>query len=522
MENLVTFMDVKKVVIFAVVIFLIGSALSGASWNIMALIIFRGLQGIGGGGLFALIFIIMSEVVTIRERGKYQGILGATFTFSSIIGPFVGGVFTDKISWRWAFYINLPIGAVALFIIIYKLKLPPLKVKAYAKNIDIFGIATLVIAIVCLLLALTWGGITYPWDSGIVIGLLVASGVLTILFIIIEFKFAKEPVIPLSLFRYRNFTLTTIIGFLIGWSMMSVFSFMPTYLQVVYQLSATGSGIQTFPLAFSMPVSGIITGIIVSKTGRYRIFPILGCAVMALSFYLYSTFTEEFNVGMISGYMTIMGIGIGLVMQILVLIAQNAVPQADIAICTTTVTFVRQLGGVFGIAIFGTLITNFVNSKLASIGINIADFSNNNSGVVSQLPQFVIDAYYYAYTRVFFYGFPFAAVAMLFAFFVQHLVLRSTLGTKPKDVEMATKATNENNGLTKPNDIEVITNACNENNQNDVVNNENNGTIIPVNTPNGGKLEEQPPPYEVIAPTQPSVTQESEVRNIVNTVEGAI
>jgi len=339
----------------------------------------------------------------------------------------LGGVFTDQITWRWAFYINLPIGVIALFMIIFKLKLPQYgkKVTYTLWDIDYLGTTSVTGAIVCLLLALNWAGNTYDWDSGIIVGLLVASGGLTIVFLMVEWKVAAQPIIPMYLFRHGNFSLVMIISFIVGWVMMGVFAFLPLFFQTVYGLSATNSGIQIFPLAIAMPVFSIISGILISKTGKYRIYAPLGTLILGIGFYLLHIIPEKYNVGIVTGYLIVLGIGIGLVMQTLVLIAQGAVPAKDIAVATTTVTFIRSLGSVFGTSIFGTLINNLVSNKL---GFTVS--SAGAGGNLHALPQPVLDAFYYAYTTIFLYAVPVTALAFIFTPFIKNIALRTTLGSR--------------------------------------------------------------------------------------------
>ncbi|GAA2782028.1 MDR family MFS transporter [Nonomuraea dietziae] len=318
----------KSLFIAAIVVFLIGSALCGLSQSMGQLIAFRSLQGLGGGGLMVLAQAIVGDVVPPRERGKYQGFFGAVFAVSSIVGPLLGGFFVDNLSWHWVFYINLPIAAVALIVIVAVL---PGRSTRTHHTIDYAGMALLGSATSCLVLLATWGGTVYPWSDPMIWGLGLAALAMLVGWWFVA-RAADEPVMPLRLFALRSFTMSSLVGFVVGFGMLGALTYLPLFIQVVYGVSATLSGVHLLPMMAGMLTMSIVSGQVVSRTGRYRFFPILGTAVATLGMFLLSRLTEHSSTLTMSIDLLVLGAGLGMVMQVLVIVVQNAVGYEDLGV----------------------------------------------------------------------------------------------------------------------------------------------------------------------------------------------
>jgi EmrB/QacA subfamily drug resistance transporter len=424
----------KKIFQTAIIIFLIGSALCGLSQNMNQLIFFRALQGLGAGGLMTLTFAIIGDVVPPRQRGKYQGYFTAVFAIASIIGPLLGGVLTDDLSWRWVFYVNLPIGIIALSAIATRLHLP---VKRSEHKIDYGGSALLALSVVTLLLATVWGGVNYPWASAQIIGLFVTSVISALLFIWRE-SVAKEPIISLVLFKNAIFRVSTILSLLIGIIMFGAIIFLPEYQQLVRGDSATKSGLMLLPLVGGVMVSSLTAGRLISKFGRYRIFPIIGTLLVVLSFWLFSHVTATTSRVDLGIWMAILGLGIGMVMPVLTLAVQNAVDRKDLGTATSSVVFFRTIGSALGAAVFGAILTNRLTSHLDKAipgghGAAIAKSLQSSASGLTSLPaktvHLVLTAFAGSFRDVFLLGIPFAIIA-----FIVSLTLRETpLGESTKE-----------------------------------------------------------------------------------------
>ncbi|MBL1078128.1 MFS transporter [Nocardia sp. 2] len=417
-------------------IFILGSVIAGLSEGMTLLIIARGIQGVGAGGLMVTSMALIADTIPLRERGKYQGALGAVFGLTTVLGPTLGGLFTDHLSWRWCFYVNVPL---AIFMILLAARTLP-HVKAAAKPIiDYLGVALIAVGVTCLILALEWGGQEYAWGSSMIIGLFVTAAVAVALFVPVELR-AKEPTIPMKLFRSNVFTVCSILSFIVGFAMLGAMTFLPAFLQYVMGVSATASGLRTLPLVVGLFTTSILSGIVVGRTGRYKAFPIVGTAVMAVGLALMSTMGRDTGFWEQSLYMLILGLGIGLTMQVLTIAVQNSVPYADLGTATSGVTFFRTIGSAFGTAIFGTLYTNQLTPKLeaAVIETRVPPETAQNPELLRKLPEAqanpIIDAYATSIDYVFRWVVPVAVIGFLVAWFLKQVKLRDSVRAEASDV----------------------------------------------------------------------------------------
>jgi EmrB/QacA subfamily drug resistance transporter len=416
----------------AIVIFLVGSMLCGVAQNMPELIAFRALQGLGAGGLITTAIAVVGDIIPPRERGRYQGIFGAVFGVSTIIGPLLGGFFVDNLSWRWIFYVNLPVGVVALGVIGTVFHARTQRVE---HSIDYLGAALLAGGLSSIVLFTSLGGTTFAWASGESIALILIGVVLLVAFLFVERR-AAEPILPLELFRNRTFTTCAAIGFIIGLALFGAVTYLPIFLQIVQGRSPTSSGLQLTPMMAGLLVTSIVSGRLITKFGRYRPFPIAGTAVMTVGMVLLSRLAVGSTGLYASVAMLVLGLGLGAVMQVLVLAVQNAVDYRNMGVATSGSLLFRQVGGSIGIAIFGAIFANRLHSELAAklpAGASVP--KTVSPAVVRRLPAELHAAYADAVAAALHPVFVVAAVMSVFAFALTWLLrevpLRDT--TKPLD-----------------------------------------------------------------------------------------
>lgn len=422
----------KSLMVAAIVLFMIGSVFGALAGDMIMLIVGRVIQGLGGGGLMILSQAIIADVVPARERGKYMGIMGAVFAVSSVAGPLLGGWFTEGIGWRWTFWINIPLGILALIATVLFLHLPT--GSGTKPRIDGWGMALLAAATTCIVLIGSWGGKDFAWDSTTIIGLSAAAIVTSVAFVLVE-RVVAEPIMPLHLFRDRNYNLTTVAGLLTGVAMFGAIGYLPTYLQMAFGASATQAGLLMVPMMGALLITSVLTGVLVSKYGRYKWMPIVGTLVLALGLGLLGTITPETSLWVFCAYLALIGVGLGTSMQILVLIVQNSFPNSEVGTATASNNYFRQIGASLGGAVVGSLFTTRLADellrRLPNAGSLEGGMNSLTPDAVHHLPaavqNHVVHAYNDALAPLFLYMVPLALIAFVLLLFVKEVPLATTI-----------------------------------------------------------------------------------------------
>ncbi len=417
----------KRLLVLAIVVFLAGSALSGLSHSMDQLIAFRAVQGLGAGGLMVGAIATLGDLVSPRERGQYMGYMMAAMMVAMIAGPLVGGYITDSLSWRWIFYINMPVGGAALLYLAATLHLPRHKVQ---HKIDYLGAALLAVAATAIVLLTTWGGSQYRWGSPMIIGLGALAVVSAVIFCVTELR-AAEPVLPMHVFRNLNFTLSSAMSFLVGLILFGALTFLPLYQQTVQHLSATGSGLMLIPMMFGSMVTTILAGQVTSRTGKYKIFPVLGGVFMALGMFLLTHLGVDTSRVTSALYFVVLGIGMGFLMNMTTIIVQNSVHPRDMGVASSSRTFFQQIGGSIGVSVFGVIfarrLTEAMTARVPGMHLN-ASGGQFDPATVNRLPGLIRADVFYAISHavqgVFIWAAPAAVLVFVLAWFVKEVPLR--------------------------------------------------------------------------------------------------
>jgi EmrB/QacA subfamily drug resistance transporter len=430
----------RKIVLqVAIVLFIIGSALCGFAQDMTQLILFRGLQGIGGGGLMVVAMATIADVVPARQRGKFQGLFGGVFGLATILGPLAGGFFVDNLSWHWIFFINIPLALIALGVIAVAFTA---RIEKHNRKIDYLGAALLAIALTAIVLFTSLGGNTLAWSSPGIIAMIVVGVAGTLAFLWAETR-AAEPIVPLSLFKNSVFSMTSAIGFIVGLALFGAVTFLPLYLQVVQGVSATDSGLQMLPMMLGLLVTSIGGGVLISKFGKYKVFPIVGSALMVLALGLMTQLGVETSRLTVTIDMIILGLGLGMIMQVLILAAQNSVEPKDVGVATAASTLFRQVGGSIGLSVFGALFANRLAAGMLTSGMPAEAIPGGtfSPAAVAALPEAlrlpVQEVFVNSLHIVFLVAAVIGVVAFALALFVEEKPLRSAPGRSADNAEPA-------------------------------------------------------------------------------------
>jgi len=429
----------KASFLFAISVFLIGSALCGAAQNMTWIIVARGVAGMGSAGIMSGVMIIITDLVSLRDRGKYQGIIGSVFGLSSVIGPLLGGVLADRASWRWAFFINLPIGAITIFTVVKVLHLPHAggSFKTKLARVDFAGSFTLIIGLIMVLLPLNWGGSTYPWKSARIISLFCFGFLVLGIFCFIELKVALEPIIPFRLFKKRTCVAVFGTNMCLGMGLFGFMFYMPLYFQIVRQETATTSGLELLPMIVGLLIASISTGYMCSRWGHYRPFIWTGLSLATIGMGLMQLLTEDSSRGKIIGFLFLTGLGVGSTTQMVMLAIQSGVQPKDIAVATANAVFFRTIGSVLGVAICGTVFNNAVKNNLGPLILQDPSISSviaNPYDVKNFSPEMqkaILHAYMISLRAAFRVCSPCVGVGLLISFNIRHHALRKTRGSQP-------------------------------------------------------------------------------------------
>ncbi|WP_104161235.1 MDR family MFS transporter [Arthrobacter sp. ZGTC212] len=431
----------KNIFVFAIAVFLAGSALSGQAHSMTELITYRAIQGVGGGGLIIGAQAIIGDIVSARDRGRYMGLIGAAFGLASVSGPLLGGYLTEYWSWRWIFYINLPLGLIALAVIITSLHLP--NRPGPRPPLDYVGAVLLAVISAALVMLTSWGGTTYAWTSPTILWLGAAAAAGIAVFIPVELRTA-EPILPLQLFRNRNFLVCTLVGLSVGLAMFGSISYLPTFLQMVNGASATMSGLMMLPMTAGVLITSIGTGQLISRTGKYKIYPILGAAVMIIGLLLLSRISNTTPYWFTALGMFVLGLGIGALMQNLVLIVQNSVPAQNMGTGVSSANYFRQMGGSLGIAVFGSFFIKRLNDQVGDAPAQAAGVLRNGVNSISpselkMLPapvrDFIAQAFGDALPPIFLLGIPALGAGLIMTLFIKQIPLSETARVHLGDAE---------------------------------------------------------------------------------------
>ncbi|MEE2638207.1 MAG: MDR family MFS transporter [Acidobacteriota bacterium] len=423
----------------AILIFLLGSLLAGVARGMLELVLARGVQGVGAGGVMALTFAVVGDIVSPRQRGRYIGFLAGTWAVASVIGPLLGGLIVDTTTWRWVFLINLPVGAAALVVISMALRLP---VRQHRVPIDVTGALLLTIGVSLSLLALVWGGTEYAWGSTTIVGLATTGLIVTAAFVWWETR-APEALLPIRLFRNRIFSMSSALGFLVSFALFGGVVFLPLFLQVVNGVSATSSGLLILPLTAGIVTGSIGSGRLTTSTGRYKMFPVVGMALAVVGMSLLSQMHGDTSRLASSGYMVVLGLGVGMVLQVSLLALQNAVHYRDLGVATSSAQFFRSMGGAFGVAIFGAIMNERLLTELparlpaetlAGVSGEITGLLNSPAAIRALPPPVgsaISASLELAIQSVFFWAIPIMAVGFACACYLPEIPLRDTVGAAP-------------------------------------------------------------------------------------------